>query len=525
MEAKKIIEFRNIVKSFDGQVVLKGINLDIYENEFVTLLGPSGCGKTTLLRILGGFLNTDEGSVMFDGQEISDKPPYERELNTVFQKYALFPHLSVYENIAFGLKIKKMSPDVIEQKVMKMLKLIGLEGYENKNTTLLSGGQQQRVAIARALVNEPKVLLLDEPLAALDLKLRKEMQYELKRIQQEVGITFIFVTHDQEEALTMSDKIVVMKGGEIQQVGTPEEIYNEPANSYVANFIGESNIISATMIEDYKVRFDDITFDCVDFGYKPNEKVDVVIRPEDIDIVEVEQGKMTGEVLSVLFKGVHYEIIVETVPGTTVTAKMHIIRNRDVTSENGKEKISANDFFVDIEDLKDLDDKEIIALSNAQAWTPEDDEYISIAKIDYDLKPEIGCYPVTFSTSSGTSITRNIYVVYQPFVKNEKANEAIMAFNFFKSVDEISESQALDTDIKTWANAQGWKLSNENESIDISVDYDFDPDDIKEGVYKVTFSTTGREFKIHTTDYTEVGQVVGLTFFPEDIHVMSKVVF
>ncbi|MBQ2288485.1 MAG: ABC transporter ATP-binding protein [Lachnospiraceae bacterium] len=525
MEAKKIIEFRNIVKSFDGQVVLKGINLDIYENEFVTLLGPSGCGKTTLLRILGGFLNTDEGSVMFDGQEISDKPPYERELNTVFQKYALFPHLSVYENIAFGLKIKKMSPDVIEQKVMKMLKLIGLEGYENKNTTLLSGGQQQRVAIARALVNEPKVLLLDEPLAALDLKLRKEMQYELKRIQQEVGITFIFVTHDQEEALTMSDKIVVMKGGEIQQVGTPEEIYNEPANSYVANFIGESNIISATMIEDYKVRFDDITFDCVDFGYKPNEKVDVVIRPEDIDIVEVEQGKMTGEVLSVLFKGVHYEIIVETVPGTTVTAKMHIIRNRDVTSENGKEKISANDFFVDIEDLKDLDDKEIIALSNAQAWTPEDDEYISIAKIDYDLKPEIGCYPVTFSTSSGTSITRNIYVVNQPFVKNEKANEAIMAFNFFKSVDEISESQALDTDIKTWANAQGWKLSNENESIDISVDYDFDPDDIKEGVYKVTFSTTGREFKIHTTDYTEVGQVVGLTFFPEDIHVMSKVVF
>ena len=525
MEAKKIIEFRNIVKSFDGQVVLKGINLDIYENEFVTLLGPSGCGKTTLLRILGGFLQNDEGSVMFDGEEISNKPPYERELNTVFQKYALFPHLSVYENIAFGLKIKKVSPDVIEQKVMKMLKLIGLEGYENKNTTLLSGGQQQRVAIARALVNEPKVLLLDEPLAALDLKLRKEMQYELKRIQQEVGITFIFVTHDQEEALTMSDKIVVMKNGEIQQVGTPEEIYNEPANRYVANFIGESNILSATMLEDYKVRFDDITFDCVDFGYKPNEKVDVVIRPEDIDIVDVEKGKMTGEVLSVLFKGVHYEIIVETVPGTTVTANMHIIRNRDVTSENGKEKISANDFFVDIEDLKNLDDKEIIALSNAQAWTPEDDEYISIAKIEYDLKEEIGCYPVTFSTSSGTSITRNIYVVNQPFVKNEKANEAIMAFNFFKSVDEIEESQALDTDIKTWANAQGWKLSNEDESIDISVDYDFDPEDIKEGVYKVTFSTTGREFKIHTTDYTEVGQVVGLTFFPEDIHVMSKVIF
>ena len=525
MEEKKLIEFRNIVKSFDGQIVLKGINLDIYENEFVTLLGPSGCGKTTLLRILGGFLNTDEGSVMFDGEEISHKPPYERELNTVFQKYALFPHLSVYENIAFGLKIKKVSKDVIEQKVMKMLKLIGLEGYENKNTTLLSGGQQQRVAIARALVNEPKVLLLDEPLAALDLKLRKEMQYELKRIQQEVGITFIFVTHDQEEALTMSDKIVVMKNGEIQQVGTPEEIYNEPANRYVANFIGESNILSATMLEDYKVRFDDITFDCVDFGYRPGEKVDVVIRPEDIDIVDIKDGKMTGEVLSVLFKGVHYEIIVETVPGTTVTANMHIIRNHDVTGKNGKEKISANDFFVDIEDLTALDDKEIIARSNAQAWTPEDDEYISIAKIDYDLKEEIGQYPVTFSTANGTSIQRNIYVVNQPFVKNERANEAIMAFNFFKTVDEITESQALDTDIKTWANAQGWKLSNEDESVDISVDYDFDPEDIKEGIYKVTFSTTGREFKIHTTDYSEVGQTVGLTFFPEDIHVMSKVVF
>ena len=271
MEQNTLISFRNIVKSFDGQMILKGVNLDINEKEFVTLLGPSGCGKTTLLRILGGFLDADEGSVIFDGEEISKKPSYERELNTVFQKYALFPHLSVYENIAFGLKIKKMSKDIIDQKVMKMLKLIGLEGYENKNTTLLSGGQQQRVAIARALVNEPKVLLLDEPLAALDLKLRKEMQYELKRIQQEVGITFIFVTHDQEEALTMSDKIVVMNNGEIQQVGTPEEIYNEPTNRFVANFIGESNIIPGVMLEDYKVRFDDITFDCVDFGFKPNE--------------------------------------------------------------------------------------------------------------------------------------------------------------------------------------------------------------------------------------------------------------
>ena len=525
MEKKKLIEFRNIVKNFDGNFVLKGVNLDIYENEFVTLLGPSGCGKTTLLRILGGFLEADEGSVMFDGEEISDKPPYERELNTVFQKYALFPHLSVFENIAFGLRIKKMSSDVIEQKVMKMLKLIGLEGYENKNVTHMSGGQQQRVAIARALVNEPKVLLLDEPLAALDLKLRKEMQYELKRIQQEVGITFIFVTHDQEEALTMSDKIVVMKGGEIQQVGTPEEIYNEPANSYVANFIGESNIIPGIMLEDYKVLFDDIVFDCVDFGFKKNEKVDVVIRPEDIDIVEVSKGKMTGEVLSVLFKGVHYEIMVETVPGTTVTVNMHVIRNTDVTSEDGKEKISANDFYVDIEDVAKLDDKEIIALSNAQAWNPETDELTSIAKIEYELQEELGTYPVTFYTAGGTSIEKKIFVVNQRFVKNEKANEAVMAFNFFITVDEIKESKALDTDIKTWANAQGWKLSNENESVDISVDYEFDPENINVGIYKVTFSTTGREFKIHTTDYSEVGQEVGLTFFPEDIHVMSKVVY
>lgn len=525
MDKKKLIQFRNIVKEFDGQIVLKGVNLDIYENEFVTLLGPSGCGKTTLLRILGGFLDATEGEVIFDGEDISQVPPHKRELNTVFQKYALFPHMSVYQNIAFGLKIKKMSKDVIEQKVMKMLKLIGLEGFENKNVTLLSGGQQQRVAIARALVNEPKVLLLDEPLGALDLKLRKEMQYELKRIQQEVGITFIFVTHDQEEALTMSDKIVVMKDGEIQQVGTPQEIYNEPENRYVANFIGESNIIPAVMLEDYKVKFDDIVFDCVDFGFKDKQPVDVVIRPEDIDIVDVKDGKMTGEVLSVLFKGVHYEVMVETVPGTSVTVNMHVIRNRDVTSENGKEKISANDFYVDIEDVKTLDDAEIIARADAQAWNPETDDYISISKIDYDLKEEIGEYAVTFSTSSGTSVERKIIVVNQPVVKNERANEGVMAFNFFKTVDELDESVALDTDLKTWANAQGWKLNDEDESVDIYVDYDFDPEHIEEGTYKVTFSTEGRELKIHTTDYVEEGKEVGLTFFPEDIHVMEKMGF
>lgn len=524
MEKKKIIQFKNIVKDFDGQIVLKGIDLDIYENEFVTLLGPSGCGKTTLLRILGGFIEPTEGHVIFDGQDILKLPPHKRELNTVFQKYALFPHMNVYDNIAFGLKIKKMNKDIIEQKVMKMLKLINLEGYEKKNVTVLSGGQQQRVAIARALVNEPSVLLLDEPLGALDLKLRKEMQYELKRIQQEVGITFIYVTHDQEEALTMSDKIVVMKDGEIQQAGTPQDIYNEPVNRYVANFIGESNIVSGQMLEDKKVRFDDITFDCVDVGFKENEPVDVVIRPEDIDIVPVDQGKMTGTVESVLFKGVHYEVMVETVPGTHVTVNMHVRNNQNILSDDRREAISANDFYLDLEDMKDIDDKEIVARADAQAWNPETDEYLSI-KVETDLKEEIGEYNVKFSTNSGLQIIRKIWVVDQRVVENKKANEAVSAFNFFKSKDEIMESHALDTDLKTWANAQGWKLNNEDEGVDLSVDYDFDPEKITEGIYKVTFWTTGREFKIHTTDYVEEGKEVGLSFFPEDIHVMEKMEF
>ena len=282
---KKLIQFKNIVKEFDGNLVLKGINLDIYENEFVTLLGPSGCGKTTLLRILGGFLTPDKGQVMFDGADICELPPYKREINTVFQKYALFPHMNVYDNVAFGLKIKKEPKDVIEQKVKRMLKLVGLEDFGPRRINEMSGGQQQRVAIARALVNEPSVLLLDEPLGALDLKLRKEMQHELKKIQQEVGITFVFVTHDQEEALTMSDKIVVMKEGTIQQIGSPTDIYNEPANEFVARFIGESNIIDGVMIQDKEVMFEDKKFACLDAGFAPNEKVDVVIRPEDLDIV------------------------------------------------------------------------------------------------------------------------------------------------------------------------------------------------------------------------------------------------
>ena len=423
--AEKCLELKDIRKSFSkDEVVLKEISLSIDKGEFITLLGSSGCGKTTTLRIIAGLETPDSGKVYLEGKDVTALAPEARDVNTVFQNYALFPHMNVYDNIAFGLKIKKMSKDVIDQKVMRMLKLIGLEGFENKNVTTLSGGQQQRIAIARALVNEPKVLLLDEPLGALDLKLRKEMQYELKRIQQEVGITFIYVTHDQEEALTMSDKIVVMQKGEILQIGTPQEIYNEPTNRFVANFIGESNIISGRMIEDYKVRFDDITFDCVDQGFKENEPVDVVIRPEDIDIVDVKDGKMTGEVLSVLFKGVHYEIMVETVPGTSVTVNMRVIRNHDVTSEDGSEKISANNFYVDLEDVENLDDKEIVALSNAQAWETESDEYISIANIEYELEAKEGQYPVTFSTSNGTSIERTIFVVNQPFVKDDKKSVA-----------------------------------------------------------------------------------------------------
>jgi len=309
---RKLIEFKNIVKDFDGNLVLKRINLTIHENEFVTLLGPSGCGKTTLLRILGGFISQTEGEVFFENIEISKVPPYKREINTVFQRYALFPHMNVFDNVAFGLRIKKQNENVVTQKVTQMLHLVGLDGYGDRAVTMLSGGQQQRVAIARALVNEPMVLLLDEPLGALDLKLRKEMQHELKKIQKEVGITFIYVTHDQEEALTMSDNIVVMNAGEIQQIGTPTDIYNEPENRFVADFIGESNIVEAIMVDDYRIAFDKEEFDCVDTGFNENEEVDVVIRPEDLDIVPQEMGKMWGTVKSSLFKGVHYEIVVET---------------------------------------------------------------------------------------------------------------------------------------------------------------------------------------------------------------------
>ena len=328
---KKIIELKNVTKSFDGEVVLDNISLDIYDNEFLTLLGPSGCGKTTTLRLIGGFETADAGDIIFMGENINNVPPHKRNVNTVFQRYALFPHLNVFENVAFPLREKKVPKAEIEQKVRDMLSLVALTGFEHRSVTSLSGGQQQRVAIARALVSQPKVLLLDEPLAALDLKLRKDMQQELKKIQKATGITFVFVTHDQEEALSMSDTVVVMSEGRIQQIGTPEDIYNDPKNAFVADFIGESNILNGTMVrdnvvkmygkefpcvdgvmlEDRKVAFSGHVFDCVDAGFGKKEPVDVVVRPEDVDIVAEEKGMLKGVVTSVTFLGVHYEIIVD----------------------------------------------------------------------------------------------------------------------------------------------------------------------------------------------------------------------
>ena len=309
--SKELIRLQDLVMEFDGERILDGINLYINDHEFLTLLGPSGCGKTTTLRIIGGFLTATSGNVLFDGQTINDLPPYKRQINTVFQRYALFPHLDVFDNIAFGLKVAKLPKAEIQDRVQEMLGIVGLKGYENRRVDSLSGGQQQRVAIARALVNRPKVLLLDEPLAALDLRLRKDMQNELKRIQQAMGITFVYVTHDQEEALSMSDTVVVMDKGRIQQIGKPEHIYNEPKNAFVADFIGESNILDGIMLADYKVKFFGRTFKCLDAGFEPNEPVDVVIRPEDIDLVPVEEGHLTGTVTSVTVKGLNYDIIVD----------------------------------------------------------------------------------------------------------------------------------------------------------------------------------------------------------------------
>ena len=520
---KKLIQFKNIVKSFeDGQVVLKGVSLDIYENEFVTLLGPSGCGKTTLLRILGGFLQPNEGQVLFDGQDIVNVPPYRREVNTVFQKYALFPHMNVFDNIAFGLKIKKEPKDVIEQKVLRMLRLVNLDDYAERNVTELSGGQQQRIAIARALVNEPSVLLLDEPLGALDLKLRKEMQKELKSIQEEVGITFIFVTHDQEEALTMSDKIVVMKEGEIQQIGSPTDIYQRPVNRFVANFIGETNIVDGTMVEDDLVMFEDKKFACNIRGFEPGTPVDVVIRPEHLDICGKESGMLKGTVKWQLFKGNQYETIVETRVGTSITVKMFVSEDKPVHNEKEGEKISANAFYLDATDIDELTDADVIALASAEAWDSETEDPISIKEIEYDFRKETGTYPVTFRPPAGTSITVNAMVKDENRVVSKVFGEEIYAMNFFVKTDDIRDSMVLDTDLKTWANASAWSLEDDNQVQITDVRYEFDQDEIQPGVYSVTFSTKGYEYHVATTRKLAIGNEVGLTFHREDIHVMKK---
>lgn len=334
MKEQHIINLVGINKQYDDTIVLKDLNLYVRKNEFLTLLGPSGCGKTTTLRILGGFEQASGGRVLFENQDITDLPPYKRRINTVFQKYSLFPHMNVFENVAFGLMIKKTDKKTIVRKVGEMLELVNLAGFEKREVTSLSGGQQQRIAIARALVNEPEVLLLDEPLGALDLKLRKDMQLELKKIQKRLGITFIYVTHDQEEALTMSDTIVIMNNGVIQQIGRPEDIYNEPKNAFVADFIGESNIISAKMPRDKVVYFSNREFVCLDQGFLPDEEVDVVIRPEDLKIVPVSSGMLKGKVESVIFKGVHYEMIVQ---GECFKWMIHSTKMEPVGTEVGLE--------------------------------------------------------------------------------------------------------------------------------------------------------------------------------------------
>ena len=355
--SKKLINFVDISKSYGNNLVLDELNLYIRENEFITLLGPSGCGKTTTLRILGGFETPDKGQVIFDDVDITSLPPNKRNLNTVFQKYALFPHMSIAENIAFGLKINKKSKEYINDKIKYALKLVNLDGFENRSIDSLSGGQQQRIAIARAIVNEPKVLLLDEPLGALDLKLRQDMQYELIRLKNELGITFVYVTHDQEEALTMSDTIVVMNQGYIQQIGTPEMIYNEPTNAFVADFIGDSNIIDGTMIQDKVVEILGVKIPCVDEGFGNNTPVDVVIRPEDIDLVKPEEGTIRGRVTHLIFKGVHYEMEV------TVNGFELLVHSTDLFPVGQEVDIHVDPFDIQIMNKPASEDEEAVGVN------------------------------------------------------------------------------------------------------------------------------------------------------------------
>ena len=533
----KILEVRGLTKTYGGVKkrgakkadptldVLKGIDLDIYRGDVVCLIGPSGCGKSTFLRCLNRLETPTSGSIKFEGVEVNEThiDAVRQKMGMVFQHFNLFPHLTVKKNLELAPSLLKLKDkEAISARADELLARVGLADKANAYPKSLSGGQQQRIAIARALVNEPSVLLLDEPLGALDLKLRKEMQQELKYIQQEVGITFIFVTHDQEEALTMSDKIVVMNAGEIQQIGTPTEIYRNPVNEFVAKFIGETNIIDGVMLEDDLVMFEDKKYACRARGYNKNEKVDVVIRPEHLDIVPRAEGMLKGTVKSQLFKGMHYETVVETRVGTSITVKMQVSQDRPVYNEEKGEKISANAFLLDVEDVEELDDAKVVALASAEAWDAETEEPISIKTVEYDIKPEVGSYSVTFTTAAGTSITVKAAVMAENRVESKVYQEEIYAMNFFKKVEDIQESIALDTDLETWASASAWSLED-GEQVEITdVKYDFDPETIEPGVYDVTFSTEGYEYKVSTTHAFEEGEQVGLVFRPEDIHVMKK---
>ena len=521
-----MIEIKHLNKYFGDLHVLKDINLTVKRGEKLVMIGPSGSGKSTLIRCVDYLEEPTSGEVVIDGTPLTKKNHLEmarKYSSMVFQQFNLYPNMTVLGNLTLApIKLQKKSKEEATEIAIAALKRVGMAHKAGEYPQNLSGGQQQRIAIARALVNEPSVLLLDEPLGALDLKLRKEMQQELKYIQQEVGITFIFVTHDQEEALTMSDKIVVMNAGEIQQIGTPTEIYRYPVNEFVANFIGETNIIDGVMQGDDLVVFEDKKFPCRARGFNKNEKVDVVIRPEHLDIVPRSEGMLKGVVKSQLFKGMHYDTVVETRVGTTITVKMQVSQDRPVLNADAGEKISASAFLIDVEDVGELDDAKVVALASAEAWDVETEEPISIKNVEYDIKPEVGSYSVTFTTAAGTSITVKAAVMAENRVESKVYQEEIYAMNFFKKVEDIQESIALDTDLETWASASAWSLED-GEQVEISdVKYDFDPETIEPGVYDVTFSTEGYEYKVSTTRACEEGAEVGLIFRPEDIHVMKK---
>ena len=521
-----MIKLEHVDKYFGDLHVLKDVNLEVAEGEKLVIIGPSGSGKSTTVRCMNFLEEPTSGHVYINGEELTNKNKtrvVRENISMVFQQFNLYPHMTVLKNLTLApMKLHHKTKAEAEELAYHYLEVVGLRDKADVYPPQLSGGQQQRIAIARALVNEPSVLLLDEPLGALDLKLRKEMQQELKYIQQEVGITFIFVTHDQEEALTMSDKIVVMNAGEIQQIGTPTEIYRTPVNEFVAKFIGETNIIDGVMLEDDLVMFEDKKYACRARGYNKNEKVDVVIRPEHLDIVPRAEGMLKGTVKSQLFKGMHYETVVETRVGTSITVKMQVSQDRPVYNEEKGEKISANAFLLDVEDVEELDDAKVVALASAEAWDAETEEPISIKTVEYDIKPETGNYTVTFATANDTSITVKVLVVAQNRVESKVYQEEIYAMNFFKKVEDIQESIALDTDLETWASASAWSLED-GEQVEITdVKYDFDPETITPGVYDVTFSTEGYEYKVSTTHAFEEGEQVGLVFRPEDIHVMKK---